>query len=156
MSGHHADAVIRPPTLYLGGLAAGCLLELLMPIGPGLAGGTGRPIWIGLGLAAIGLAIAAKSVSQFAAAGTSVPLDQPTDALVTNGLYGVSRNPIYIGLNFLYVGLSIALTTGWALLILPILLVILQKGVIEREEAYLEDEFGEAYLTYKKRVPRWL
>jgi protein-S-isoprenylcysteine O-methyltransferase Ste14 len=32
----------------------------------------------------------------------------------------------------------------------------LQRGVVEREEAYLERKFGEAYLKYKERVPRWL
>jgi protein-S-isoprenylcysteine O-methyltransferase Ste14 len=75
---------------------------------------------------------------------------------VTTGLYGWSRNPIYIALSVFYVGLSIALTTGWALLLLPLLIFVLQKGVIEREEAYLTEEFGEEYIAYKKRVPRWL
>jgi protein-S-isoprenylcysteine O-methyltransferase Ste14 len=34
--------------------------------------------------------------------------------------------------------------------------VILQRGVVEREEAYLERKFGGAYRKYKARVPRWL
>ena len=152
----HAGVSIQPPVLFLGAFVAGCLLELFMPIGPGLAEGTRRPIWIGLGLAVIGVGIAAKAVSQFTEAGTSVPVHQPTDVLVTNGLYAVSRNPIYIALLMFYVGLSIALTTGWALLFLPIVIAVLQKGVIEREEAYLTDEFGETYEAYKEKVPRWL
>jgi protein-S-isoprenylcysteine O-methyltransferase Ste14 len=28
--------------------------------------------------------------------------------------------------------------------------------VVEREETYLEREFGEPYLKYKAQVPRWL
>jgi protein-S-isoprenylcysteine O-methyltransferase Ste14 len=32
----------------------------------------------------------------------------------------------------------------------------LQRGIVEREEAYLEREFGEAYRKYKVKVPRWL
>jgi protein-S-isoprenylcysteine O-methyltransferase Ste14 len=28
--------------------------------------------------------------------------------------------------------------------------------VVEREEAYLEREFGAAYRKYKAQVPRWL
>ncbi|MDA7948621.1 MAG: isoprenylcysteine carboxylmethyltransferase family protein [Hyphomicrobiaceae bacterium] len=150
------DALVRPPTLFLGAFTVGCLLEMFMPIGPGLAQGTARPIWIGLGLAVIGVGIAAKAVSQFTEAGTSVPVHEPTDALVTNGLYALSRNPIYIALIIFYVGLSIALTTGWALLLLPVVLTVLQKGVVEREEALLAQEFGETYLAYKKKVPRWL
>ena len=156
MSERHANALVHPPILYLGGLVTGCLLELLVPLGPGLAGGTPRPVWIGLGLAAIGVAIAVKAIRQFTDAGTSLPVHTPTDALVTEGLYSWSRNPIYIALSVFYVGLSIALTTGWALLLLPIVIVVLQKGVIEREEAYLAEEFGAQYLAYKKRVPRWL
>ena len=92
----------------------------------------------------------------FVDAGTSLPVHTPTNALVTTGLYGWSRNPIYIALSVFYVGLSIALTTGWALLLLPLVIFVLQKGVIEREEAYLTEEFGEEYTAYKKRVPRWL
>ena len=93
---------------------------------------------------------------QFADAGTSVQLGEPTDALVTDGLYLWSRNPIYIGLCVLYTGLSIALTTVWALLLLPAIVLFLQRTVIEREEALLEREFGEAYSAYKARVRRWL
>lgn len=156
MNHSHIEVPIRPPNLYLGGLAAGCLLELLYPIGPGLAGGTGRAIWIGLGIAVIGIAIAWKAIVQFTDAGTTVPLDEPTDALVTDGLYNWSRNPIYIGLTVLYTGLAIALTSGWSLIILPLIVFVLQKTVIEREESFLEKEFGEPYLAYKRRVPRWL
>lgn len=156
MSERHANVLVRPPNLYLGGLVTGCLLELLWPLGPGLAGGTLRPVIIGLGLAAIGVAIAVKAFRQFADAGTTLPVDEPTDALVTHGIYNVSRNPIYIGLTIFYVGLSIALTTGWALLVLPFVLAVMRKGVIEPEEAYLRQEFGASYLEYKEKVPRWL
>ena len=156
MSERHANALVHPPILYLGGLVTGSLLEVLMPIGPGLAGGSARAVWAGLAIAAVGFAIAVKAMKLFADAGTSLPVHTPTDALVTEGLYSWSRNPIYISLSVFYVGLSIALTTGWALLLLPFVIVILQKGVIEREEAYLAEEFGEAYLAYRNRVPRWL
>ncbi|MHA1164223.1 MAG: methyltransferase family protein [Alphaproteobacteria bacterium] len=156
MSERHANALVRPPILYLGGLVTGCLLELLLPLGPGLAGGAARAVWTGLAIAAIGIAIAVKAMRLFNDAGTSLPVHTPTDALVTEGLYSWSRNPIYIALSLFYVGLSIALTTGWALLLLPVVIAALQKGVILREEAYLAEEFGEEYLAYKKRVPRWL
>lgn len=152
----HIEVPVRPPNLYLGALAAGCILELVMPLGPGLAGGSLRAVLIGLGLAAIGIGIAWKAVVQFADAGTSIPLDEPTDALVTDGLYSWSRNPIYIGLSVCYTGLSIALTSPWALLLLPVVLAVLRKTVIEKEEAFLAGAFSEAYSAYKARVPRWL
>jgi protein-S-isoprenylcysteine O-methyltransferase Ste14 len=36
------------------------------------------------------------------------------------------------------------------------LAVLLQLLVIRREEAYLEEKFGQAYLAYKQSVRRWL
>jgi len=35
------------------------------------------------------------------------------------------------------------------------LLIVMERGVIEREERYLEKKFGDAYLAYKSRVRRW-
>lgn len=156
MSECHANVLVRPPNLYLGGFVAGCLFELLLPLGPGLAGGTLRPVIIGIGMAVIGVVIIWKAIRQFTEAGTTIPVDEPTDALVTHGLYSLSRNPIYIGLTIIYVGLSISLTTGWALMFLPVLLVVMRRGVIEPEEAYLQKEFGAKYHEYKEKVPRWL
>jgi protein-S-isoprenylcysteine O-methyltransferase Ste14 len=34
----------------------------------------------------------------------------------------------------------------WLLVLVPVLAAVLQKGVIEPEEAYLERNFGEDYL----------
>jgi protein-S-isoprenylcysteine O-methyltransferase Ste14 len=33
---------------------------------------------------------------------------------------------------------------------------VIERGVIEREERYLEGKFGEEYLSYKERVGRWI
>ncbi len=55
-----------------------------------------------------------------------------------------------------YFGLSIVLTSVWILLLLLPVALILQRGVVLREEAYLERKFGEAYRVYTERVPRWL
>ncbi len=39
---------------------------------------------------------------------------------------------------------------------LPAAVLVMQRGVIEREERYLERRFGAEYNPYKARVRRWL
>ena len=51
--------------------------------------------------------------------------------------------------------------TVFADLLVPILLFplvqrLMRRGVIEREERYLESKFGNEYVQYKGKVPRWI
>jgi protein-S-isoprenylcysteine O-methyltransferase Ste14 len=41
-------------------------------------------------------------------------------------------------------------------LLLPLVLVVVQRGVVRREERYLEAKFGQEYRDYTARVSRWL
>lgn len=152
----HADVAIKPPFLFLGALGLGCLLSLVLPVGPGLGSANGLALSVGLALVAIGFALAALSVRRFRLAGTSVVPGQNSTALVVDGPYHVTRNPIYICFVLVYFGLAVMLTSVWVLLLLIPVLIVLQRGVVEREEVYLERQFGEAYRKYKARVPRWL
>ena len=111
---------------------------------------------VGVTFVAIGFALAALSVRRFHLAGTSVVPGEPSTALIETGPYAFTRNPIYIGFVIAYFGLAIILTSLWVLLLLTPVVVILQRGVVEREEVYLERQFGETYRKYKARVPRWL
>jgi protein-S-isoprenylcysteine O-methyltransferase Ste14 len=151
-----ADVAIKPPVLFLGALAIGCLLSLILPVGPGFASPNGLALSVGLTFVAIGFALAALSVRRFRLAGTSVVAGQPSTALVVEGPYRLTRNPIYIGFVLAYFGLAVMLTSVWVLLLLIPTLIILQRGVVEREETYLQRQFGETYRKYQVRVPRWL
>ena len=81
---------------------------------------------------------------------------QPTSALVTNGIYRFTRNPMYLGMAFAYAGASIAFDSPVALLVLPLVVAIIHRYVISREERYLSDKFGEPYKRYTARVRPWL
>jgi len=152
----YADVAVKPPLLFIGALGLGALLTLVFPIGPGLAQPNGLGLVVGIVFVLLGFALAVFSASAFRRAGTNVVPGQPATALVTTGPYHVTRNPIYIGLVLVYFGLSIILTSVWVLFLLIPALMILQRGVVEKEEAYLERKFGDAYTRYRARVPRWL
>jgi protein-S-isoprenylcysteine O-methyltransferase Ste14 len=156
MTADHAEVSIKPPLLFLGALALGALLSLVAPLGPRLASPNGLALTVGLTFVAIGFALAALSVRNFRLAGTTVVPGEPSTALVKTGPYRFTRNPIYIGFVLAYFGLSIMLTSLWVLLLLIPVLMVLQRGVVEREEDYLEQQFGDGYRKYKVRVPRWL
>jgi protein-S-isoprenylcysteine O-methyltransferase Ste14 len=156
MTTEGADVAIKPPFLFLGALVLGCLLTLVVPLGPGLGQANTLAFLVGLAFVLIGIGLAALSVRRFHLASTSIVPGEPSTALVESGPYAFTRNPIYIGFVLAYFGLAIMLTSLWVLLLLIPVLAILQRGVVEREEAYLERQFGEAYRKYKTRVPRWL
>ena len=89
-------------------------------------------------------------------ADTTLHTDKPVSSLVQDGPFRYSRNPGYLPLTMLYAGIAILRNVLWAILLLPLVLYVIQREVIEREERYLERTFGEEYLRYKARVRRWI
>lgn len=81
----------------------------------------------------------------------STPLDQP----IEKGLYRISRNPIYVSMSVMVVGLALVLHS-WIIGLLLVLNMLLQHFIILEEEQYCEETYGESYLQFKARVPRYL
>lgn len=79
-----------------------------------------------------------------------------THALVTDGPYRYTRNPMYVGLLVILSGWAIYLGGFSSFLFLPLFVLILTVQQIIPEEKMLEQKFGDAYLGYKMRVPRWI
>ena len=59
-------------------------------------------------------------------------------------------------MTMIYTAIATLANALWAIVLLPVALLVIQRGVIEREERYLEGKFGEEYLSYKARVRRWI
>jgi protein-S-isoprenylcysteine O-methyltransferase Ste14 len=89
-------------------------------------------------------------------ADTTLDVDKPVSSLVEDGPFRYSRNPGYLSLTMLYTGIAILRNALWAILLLPLVLYVMKREVIEREERYLQRTFGEEYLAYKRRVRRWV
>ncbi len=144
--------VARPPLIYGGALAAGLLAKPLFPAAL-LPHRVARPI--GLPLAVAGLLLFLSSLRTMHREGTDVRTNRPTSSLVVEGPYRFTRNPIYLGFTLFYAGITVLANSLPSALLLPFVLIVMQCGVIEREEHYLERIFGEEYLRYKARVRCW-
>ncbi len=151
-----AGVIGRPILFVPATLLAGLVLNRLLPL-PFAFPQSGGLRWLVAGfLILIGVALFAAGVRNFSKAETPLPTNQPARILVTTGIHRWTRNPVYLGFLLIYVGIGIATQSAWVLfLALPLVLVI-QYGVVMREEAYLERRFGGAYREYKRRVRRWL
>lgn len=150
------DAVgvgVHPPLVYGGALVIGLLLQWIRPR-PFLPIRLARRS--GLLLVVLSQLIGLPAFLLMRRAGTSVRPDQPTTALIVTGPFRYSRNPIYISLTLLYTGLATAANALWAILLLPVILLTIDRGMIVREEHYLAQKFGEEYTRYKAHVRRWL
>ncbi len=91
-----------------------------------------------------------------AAARTAVLPGGATRQILDRGPFRISRNPLYIGLITLDVGLTLLWPSAWALLLVPVGVVLLFWGAIAPEERYLSAKFGADYEAYRRRVRRWL
>jgi protein-S-isoprenylcysteine O-methyltransferase Ste14 len=137
--------IVRPPLLYGTMLIAVVVLRWFWPM-PILRDALSP--WLGLVPLLLGLVIAIPGRRALQAAGTNVNPSLPTTAIVTSGPYRYSRNPLYVGLTLLYCGLTFVLNTWWGF--------VMHRGVVLREERYLEAKFGDAYRQYCSRVARYL
>ena len=89
-------------------------------------------------------------------AGTPASPYKPVSRVVTEGPFYYTRNPGYLSMAMIYSGIASLANALWAILLLPVALLVIHRGVIEREERYLEGKFGEEYLRYKAQVRRWI
>ena len=145
--------IAPPPLIYAGPLAVGLLLNLKFPLRfmP-------RKVAAILGVTLIGASVAlvSQAFQRMRRAGTNVNPTEPATVLVTEGPFKFTRNPLYLSLTLFYAGVATLVNALWAMLMLPIVLLVMNRGVIGREERYLERKFGEQYIQYKERVRRWL
>lgn len=146
--------VIAPPPLIFGVPLAVALYENrsnpLAVLQPRVA------MFAGAGIVLVALGLMLAAVIQLRRARTTLMPYKPTTAIVERWPYSFSRNPIYLAMAMAYAGVAIFFNTLWPFLLLPLVMLVMQRGVIEREERYLEQKFGSDYVDYKLRVRRWL
>jgi protein-S-isoprenylcysteine O-methyltransferase Ste14 len=142
-----------PPFLYVGLLLAGLLLDRLVPVDP-LPHGLSRLLAAVLLLPGFGLIF--YSLGLFRLARTSPLPMRPSATLVLSGPYRWTRNPMYLGMLLVYLGAALLFDIFWALVLAPVVVVLVTRLVIRKEERYLEAKFGEEYRGYRAQVRRWI
>jgi protein-S-isoprenylcysteine O-methyltransferase Ste14 len=148
-----AGAIFPPPLIYIFGFLAGWLLDrwfaLSLPE-------SGVIDFIGGLMVGVAIALAIVAASELYSASTTFLPYRPTTTIVDTGAFKHTRNPIYVADTLAYVGLSLMLGTIGPLLLLPLVLLVVDRGVIAREERYLSRKFGDEYDVYRSRVRRWI
>ena len=149
----HADVKIHPPILLLIHIVVAWLLGrfILLPI---VVSSAVRNI--GLGLTGIGFLLGILSLYAFTKARTTLDPHGTVTSIVSSGVYRFTRNPIYLGMVSMLIGFPLIFGNVWGIPVAPVFILLMNKLVIEHEEAYLEKKFGEGYTGYKSRVRRWL
>ena len=72
--------------------------------------------------------------------------------LITDGIYGIIRHPQYLGFILITSGMLIHWPTLPTLAMFPILLIA-YAHLAKKENADMEQQFGERYLRYKAKTP---
>ncbi len=149
-----AGVIAPPPAIFAGGLVIGLLADWLLQLPPLFDPNTLS--WAAVaGLAALGIGCAASALRRFRAAGTPAEPWKPTRSLATDGIYRRTRNPMYLGMALLLLAVGLGLRSMGIIIMLPLVILVVDRLVIAREERYLTDLFGDEYERYRTNVRRW-
>jgi protein-S-isoprenylcysteine O-methyltransferase Ste14 len=145
--------IIHPPVVALFYIVIAYLLGWLIRIPFAV------PIFlrnIGFALVVIGFLLGLAALVEFRRVRTTLNPHGSTSQLATGGIYRFTRNPIYLGFLLMIIGLPLNSGFYWGIIMAPLYVITLNRLVIEREEAYLEEKFKDVYAGYRSRVRRWL
>lgn len=79
-----------------------------------------------------------------------------TNRLITNGIFAYTRNPMYLALLLALIAFSFFWQADFPYISSVIFIMLTTYLQILPEEEKLREKFGQDYVDYCKRVPRWL
>lgn len=146
---------LPPPVLFMLSFAAASLAERLHPWSiPWLEHRTG----LGIGAAMVVIAASFGSWAAYEMWRHHTPIEpgHVPKKLVTTGPFGFTRNPLYVTLALIIVASGFMMQSAWFFLGAGVLVALLDRLVIIREERVIREHFGGEYAAYVARVRRWL
>ena len=150
MNGANSPRVFVPPPLIFGGFLG---LGLFVDRDPAQLGAAQVSAIL---LASISMGLIVTALELFRTNRTRPEPWQPSDVLVNAGVYRFTRNPMCLGMALLSLAIALFFMSLPALGLTLVAAIIIDRTVIEREEAYLARRFGGQYQAYRRSVRRWL
>ena len=86
---------------------------------------------------------------------TVKPYGSPS-AFVVQGPFAWCRNPMYLGMLSILFGISIVCGSLASFIVPIVFWIIIRTRFIPLEERSMLTAFGEEYVNYTKKVPRWM
>ncbi len=77
-------------------------------------------------------------------------------SLVTSGIYSLSRNPAFLGFDLMYIGILFAFFNGYLCFATAFALLFFHLQIVNVEEDFLVETFGNEYIAYRKKVCRYI
>lgn len=100
----------------------------------------------------LGVLLLASGIPPYIVSGLTVHKYFREGKLATQGIYAYSRHPLYGAWIVCIIPGMVLLLNSLIGLSIPIFMYVVFKILIDREDKYLEEKFGEAFIEYKKRV----
>jgi protein-S-isoprenylcysteine O-methyltransferase Ste14 len=151
----HPGVGFPPPFIYAGGLLLGWWVHRQWPL-PLTAGASQLREIVAVVCIGVWLVLMLWASLTFLQARTTFLPNRPARLLVTTGPYTFTRNPMYLSLAALYIGVTLWINSWWPVALLPIVLILIRRAVVAREERYLASAFPSEYSEYCRRVRRWM
>ena len=87
---------------------------------------------------------------------TTVKPDEKPSVLIQSGPFNISRNPMYLGMTILLIGIGFILGSIISFVGAILFVVAMEIAFITQEEKNLQEQFGEEFNAYRKKVRRWI
>ena len=75
---------------------------------------------------------------------------------VTTGIYSISRNPAFLGFDLMYIGILFSFFNWFLCFVTSFAVLFFHLQIVNVEEDFLIEAFGDEYLQYKSKVCRYL
>jgi len=82
--------------------------------------------------------------------------EQVANSLTTTGLYSVVRHPLYLGNYMILTGIALLPHTWWFVVLTSCLFALYYERIMLAEEAFLRQQFGDAFETWAATTPAFI